>query len=68
MADVPAELQRKFRLMRELDERTHQLEKHVDEDCMQQLRELAENQQGGPLLVLWWSRSQGRKPGACLAL
>lgn len=43
---MPAELQRKFRLMRELDERTHQLEMQVDADCVQQLKELAERQQG----------------------
>ncbi|GAB4824018.1 hypothetical protein N2152v2_011064 [Parachlorella kessleri] len=49
VADVPAELHRKFRLMRELDERTHQLEKQVDEDCLQQLKELAEKQQGDTL-------------------
>ena len=48
VADVPAELQRKFRLMRELDERTHQLETQVDADCLQQLKELAEKQPGGP--------------------
>ena len=46
VADVPAELQRKFQLMRELDERTHQLEVQVDEDCLQQLKEAAEKQQG----------------------
>lgn len=49
VADVPAELQRKFRLLRELDERTHQLEIRLETDCLEQLQEAAGKQQGDSL-------------------
>jgi hypothetical protein len=44
VADVPQELHRHFMGLRELDEKNLGLEKLVEEDCMQQLREVAERQ------------------------
>ncbi|KAK9823528.1 hypothetical protein WJX72_003426 [[Myrmecia] bisecta] len=45
VAELPAELQRCFKLMRELDEKANDLKAEVDTACEQQLQE-AEQQQG----------------------
>lgn len=47
VSDVPAELERWFRGMRELDERAHGLQVQLEADCQQQLRLAAEQQQHG---------------------
>lgn len=47
VADVPSELERWFRGMRELDERAHGLQVQLEADCQQQLRLVADAHQQG---------------------
>lgn len=63
---MPQELNRKFAQIRELDERTHLLEKTVDADTIAQLRQASREWQGAvsELLVCaalrhlpWWART-----------
>ena len=41
MAELPAELERNFRGLRELDEKAFALEQQVEADCLQQLKAAA---------------------------
>jgi LPS O-antigen subunit length determinant protein (WzzB/FepE family) len=45
VAELPAELERNFRGLRELDEKAFALEQQVEADCLQQLKAAAERQQ-----------------------